>query len=424
VFDILINKQLMTHLLTYDLISPHNFAFRPYSDCSLALQTIFDKISLNKKSGRPTLAIFLDLSKAYDTINHDILLHHLQHRFNFDENTTNLFRSYFTNRQQSTHTPAASSTTSTITDGIPQGSTLSTTLFLLYANDIANIANHALDDSNDFPTSSNDTGIYADDSTFIISAATTTELHRAAQRILDTVVRYLHSIFLVPNASKTTYTTFSPTSFPDFDLRINGAQINHEPHTKLLGLYISNNLKWHRHIIHITQKLNYFVHILRNVNKILPTATLINLYYQLAYPHLIANIPLWGSSLPSATYLQPLHRLQKKILRLMANVPPFTYNKTNDTYTYTRSAPLFTRFEILDIFKLFTYRSAIDIRHYIHPAEPKPNDLPRSIPTHTTDFQLINNVHNYPTRLSKTRSIYIPNKTTSISTSTKTRATI
>ena len=126
----------MEHLTKHNIISPTQYAFRPNSNCTLALQTIIDDISKNKLKRKPTMGIYIDLSKAYDTVSHEKLLNKLQNEFNFTPPTVNFFRSYFRNRRQSLHTQNAKSTEQIITHGIPQGSTLSTTFFLLYINNI------------------------------------------------------------------------------------------------------------------------------------------------------------------------------------------------------------------------------------------------------------------------------------------------
>jgi hypothetical protein len=105
----------------------------------MALQIIYDEIYKHKHNKTPILAIYIDLSKAYDTILHNKLLHKLKHDFNFTNDTLEFIVSYFEDRQQTTHPQHATSTTQTITHGIPQGSTLSTTYFLLHINDIIKI---------------------------------------------------------------------------------------------------------------------------------------------------------------------------------------------------------------------------------------------------------------------------------------------
>jgi hypothetical protein len=126
----------MHHLTTNNILSPTQYAFRPNSNTNVALQTILDDLHENKSKHKPTLAIYVDLSKAYDTVSHKKLMHKLEHEFNFDKDTIQFFNSYFTNRKQSTHTQHAESEMKTITHGIPQGSTLSCTFFLLYINNI------------------------------------------------------------------------------------------------------------------------------------------------------------------------------------------------------------------------------------------------------------------------------------------------
>ena len=126
----------MKHLLEHNLISPTQYAFRPHSNTTLALQAVLNDIHERKRKQQPTLAIYVDLSKAHDTVSHPKLLQKLQQEFNFAPTTTKFFSSYFKNRQQETHTQNATSKTKEITHGIPQGSTVSTTLFLLYINNI------------------------------------------------------------------------------------------------------------------------------------------------------------------------------------------------------------------------------------------------------------------------------------------------
>ena len=104
ILDTIINNQIMQHLLTHNIISPTQYAFRPNSNTNLALQTIINNIHSMRNKHKPTLAIYVDLSKAYDTISHTKLLHKLETEFNFTPDTVAYFRSYLHNRQQSTHT--------------------------------------------------------------------------------------------------------------------------------------------------------------------------------------------------------------------------------------------------------------------------------------------------------------------------------
>jgi hypothetical protein len=223
--DTIINRQLMTHLTKHDIISPTQYAFRPHSNCTLALQTIIDNIIAHKSKHNPTLAVYIDLSKAYDTISHNKLINKLKNEFNFTPETIAFFTSYFRNRKQSLHTQHAQSNTQTITHGIPQGSTLSTTFFLLYINNIIRTV----------PNSKVYT--YADDTTLIITASTETELQTLAQTELHNLITYFHNNNLVPNPTKTQFSIFHPTpSTRNITLQINDTAIAETNQARLLGI--------------------------------------------------------------------------------------------------------------------------------------------------------------------------------------------
>ena len=108
VFDTGINNKLMAHLLQHNILSPTQYAFRPNSGCTMALQAVVNNIYSNTKPSntkisKPTLAVYVDLSKAYDTIEHSKLIDKLQTEFNFTPSTVQFFRTYFQNRQPPTH---------------------------------------------------------------------------------------------------------------------------------------------------------------------------------------------------------------------------------------------------------------------------------------------------------------------------------
>ena len=105
-FDTIINKQIMEHLTTHNIISHTQYAFRPNSNCTMTLQAVINNIKASKKA---CLAIFIDLSKAYDTVSHSKLLEKLKNNFNFNASTISFFKSYLSRRTQSLHTQHAPS---------------------------------------------------------------------------------------------------------------------------------------------------------------------------------------------------------------------------------------------------------------------------------------------------------------------------
>ena len=382
VIDTIVNQQLMAHLTDHDIISPTQYAFRPHSNTTTALQAILNDIHKHKSSRHPTLAIYVDLSKAYDTIEHDKLLHKLRHTFNFTADTVAFFKSYFTNRRQSTHTQYAQSDIDTITHGIPQGSTLSTTLFLLYINDIINTV----------PQSTVYT--YADDTTLVITAPTLEGLAKLAQSELTTLITYFHTNNLVPNAKKTVYTTFRPKNDP-IALLINGISIKRAPQARLLGIRVQDNLKFDATVNAIVRKLHPLAHTFKYATQLLPLETMKQLYYTHVYPHLIYAIPVWGTSrkTPSgahATYLNPLVVMQKKLIRLVRNVPARAHTK-----------PIMRELEILSIPSLYTLRVCAEMHPFIHIKGEQ------NRPAHVHHYAYAADIHNHATRRAKTSAFHL-----------------
>jgi len=380
----------MEYLLQNNMISPTQYAFRPNSNTTLALQAVVNDLYRNKKGKKPVLAIYVDLSKAYDTVSHAKLIQKLENEFNFSPEAAKFFKSYFHNRQQETHTQHAKSSKRTITHGIPQGSTLSTTLFLLYINNIIQKV----------PKSKVYT--YADDTTLIITAENVQDLQNLAQTELNNLINYFHNNNLVPNAKKTTYTLFHATRAvePDQPLqltvtdKLHSATLGHTETAKLLGIYIQHNLKYDATVNNIVSKLQRTVQILRYATTLLPTPYMVKLYYTHVFPHLIGAISIWGSQDNAKRYLQPLIRTHKKIIRIVCNVRPRTH-----------TAPIMNKLGILNLTNLYTLRVCAEMHPFVHPDNTKIINRPQN----DHQYIAVTDVHAHGTRFAKRGQIFSPN---------------
>ena len=107
------------------------------------------------------------------------------------------------------------------------------------------------------------------------------------------------------------------------------------------------------------------------------------LYYTHVYPHLISNISIWGSQRNTKTYLQPLIKMQKKIIRLITNLPPKTH-----------TAPLMKQLRILNLCNLYTLRVCVEMHPFIHPTKHV------NRPEHNHDYISTTDIHDYKTRYS------------------------
>ena len=136
IFERVIFNQIHDYFNTHNLYYSNQYGFRKDHSTELAALEIIDRITQHLDKGATPINIYLDLSKAFDTLDHNILLHKLKH-YGIQDNALDLFRSYLTERQQYVDFNGTKSNREYITTGVPQGSILGPILFIIYINDIA-----------------------------------------------------------------------------------------------------------------------------------------------------------------------------------------------------------------------------------------------------------------------------------------------
>ena len=346
IIEKLMHKRLYKFLDENNILYDKQFGFRKKNSTIFSLIEITEKIKEsidNKKFG---CGIFIDLRKAFDTVNHDILLKKLDH-YGIRGNTNNWFNSYLKDRVQYVYLNGESSEQKPITCGVPQGSVLGPLLFLIYINDLPNISKVL-----DFYLFADDTNIYYEDVSLQI-------LEKKINKELRNLYLWLSVNRLSLNIDKTNFVIFHPFNKPlkcNVTIKINNKSICEKKSIKYLGVLIDSTLSWKDHIFNITRKLSRAIGILYKLRPFVTTKIMKNIYYALVYSHLVYAIEVWGSA--CVTHMTKILTLQKRAIRLITYKDQFP---TIPGPLYP-SEPLFLKLSFLKVEDIFI----LQVSKFVH----------------------------------------------------------
>ena len=318
IFEKVFYNRIYKYVISNNFIYSKQFGFQNRCSIEHAIIDLSHSITQNFDANMFTLGIFLDLSKAFDTVDHKILLSKLSY-YGIKGKYKNWIKSYLSNRKQ--FVIDESSELLTLRCGVPQGSILGPLLFLLYINDL-----YKASEKLNFI-------MFADDTNLFLTHKNVKQLFHTMNIELEKVNKWLKANKLSLNTDKTTYTLFHkytqtddlPLKLPD--LIIDNSKIQHSSHIKFLGVLIDNNLSWKFHLENLETKIARVIGIMCKVRYILNLNCLKSIYYSLIHSHLsYANI-VWGST--SASKLKKLVSLQKHAIRIVCN------KKRSESITYS-----------------------------------------------------------------------------------------
>ena len=306
------------------------FGFRAESETIHCIMNFMHNI--NSSPNALHAGIFVDLKKAFDTVNHNILLQKME-ILGFDPHCITWFRNYLTGRYQITVFNGKKSRKKRVQIGVPQGSILGPLLFLLYINDLPNATELLL-------------SLFADDTTLQASGKTKEELEHFINTELWKVSEWFDANQLTLHPTKTRYILFNSRG-QELDLHLKGiklkqiAEHSDENCFKFLGLQVDEKLSWKHHCEFLHKKLNKVYYSLNRIKNLFPLKLKVQLFHSLFNSHITYGLQMWGAS-PHANQIE---KIQKRMIRSLLS---------NGGFVHTE--PIQQKFSILKFKDLYAQR--------------------------------------------------------------------
>lgn len=298
----IIYSHLVTFLDTNSFFSPNQHGFRKHFSCETQLVSFTHDLFAALDSGLIIDCIFLDFSKAFDLVSHQLLCFKLS-KLNIDRNILRWIEYFLANRTQFVTTNNNNSQESPVTSGVPQGSVLGPLLFLVYINDLPNNILSSIK-------------LFADDCVIYRNACTNTDAN-FLQQDLNEVSSWCTRWNMRLNANKCKVMRVSRTSssidVPEY--LINDSVLESVSCYKYLGVKFTSNLSWHTHVTHVTNNANRTLGYLRRHFSRVPSALKLILYKTLVRPKLEYASAVWDPG--TNTLVETLESVQNRSARFI-----------------------------------------------------------------------------------------------------------
>ena len=238
-------NRLLKFLEDCNIIFENQFGFRKLHSSYMVLMVLTDKLIKSLENGEFVIGVFLDFSKAFDTVDHAILLSKLSH-YGIRWSALQWFQSYLSNRKQYVTYNGVSSPVNNITCGVSQGFILGPLMFLLYINDLGHVC------------SSTTSILFADDTNLFKSGNDLNKMQDELNSELSNISLWLKVNKLSLNIGKTHFMVFTNKKkrLDELNILIDGNKIEEVKKTKFLGVIIDNKLSWKDHVAHVVGKVS------------------------------------------------------------------------------------------------------------------------------------------------------------------------
>lgn len=248
IFEKIVLKRLVGYLDAANILCEEQYGYRKSRSTVKAIAALLEEVFAGMDGSAKSSAVFLDLTKAFDCVSHEILIDKMEY-YGIRGNALELFKSYLRNREQIVEVNGKMSSKKEVTQGVPQGAVLAGILFAIYINDLSSCA----PDCRLF--------IFADDTTLYNKATTEYLLDQMEHKTIGEVTDWFNSNKLKLNTEKSQKLTFN--------LRSN----NQQEAVKVLGVWLHSALSWQDHIDDLCKKLSIATYQIRKIVEITDTET-------------------------------------------------------------------------------------------------------------------------------------------------------
>ena len=378
IIERLIYNKLFEFLVRYQILFESQYGFRSGRNTSHATLDFIHSIEEAIESNQYAIGVFCDLSKAFDTLNHEILLKKLEH-YGIRGKANNWFRSYLKDRKQYVELNNKKSSCLSIDTGVPQGSILGPLLFLVYINDL--------------PSASNLKCVsFADDSNLLIKGENLKELTITLTKELEGINDFFKANQLKLNAKKTKMVFFRKKSLPhdhqQMDVVLDGVKLNHDDDAEFLGTIIDGTLSWEKHCTKVANKISRNNGLLNRVKHLLPPSSLKLLYHSFIQPHIQYALPAWGGC--SAQNKKRIITIQRCAIRTITK-----------SYYSAHTEPRMKKLGLLKFEDLYNLQNSLLVHDCFY------NNAPQNIKSLINIAQ--NSNHNLRNQVSNPLDLKVPN---------------
>ena len=320
------NQQFQDFAVENKLINEKQFAYQKRSSCNIALIRLAHEWKWSIDIKHIAVAAFLDLRKAFDVINHNLLLKKLESA-GVSGSAFHWFKSYLDNRRQYVTCNSTESKSLALRHGVPQGSVLGPTLFWAHYNDVTSAVKHS------------SCTLFADDTEIHYSNGDINKASNYVNGDLDNISSWLSSNQMVVHPGKSEVmkigTQRSLKNSNDLNIFIHDHRLKEATNYKYLGVYVDSTLAWKEHLSYMRKRTYPKIRVINRLSSFLARSVLLKIYKQTMLPIFDYGCSVWMEC--SNSMIDSLERLQNQVMRTILKA-----NRTSCTQSMRSKLGLLT----------------------------------------------------------------------------------